>query len=1066
MYRLIFSSLLLLGLASFNAQAESCSATKYVEQQCMFDIPEIGDGDNYTATYNGSGLIGGVVAECSDGTVSFEASICKPEKQTDCLIPASVWGGEDEYCSHSSLPGVLGDGVEKVALSDSEMDGRVVYLCEAGTLVTKNSFCNPKILSGQESSIQSGSAVFGITITSCDAAVVVGKVLGNTESSAWSTLCASSGYTTLDKILSSEPYPDRGGDQYYHVEASCSSNVNPDTMCTSYENNTGVTDDFVQELDCNTATVAGVVNSPSDSANMDSLVETALCVGNGYSTLDTLTGVEWIDPAEDTSDGKTYYAEAICSGNSNSSSMCQANNLTHNITALDCDSASITGDIDGVYKSSQSFRPTDGQVQSELCVANGYSKLRNIDAVLFTPSGLKGFYEVTAICESNTAPKENCANSCMGELVSFGSSVPKILGNDGYYYQDLCVSEPQIPDGFCQDCENVDVTFNDAVTGNTCSLVDQSFLTGENKSVVFKNSNFNGEVNVSCNSSQTSVISGSCYKTCEGGSRAVWRDKNGANSCGAVIPLGSYYQNETVSLGTDANNGSSVFRCDDGEWVEQGPSSCKLDCSGSFSWGSGVSDSGVNKNGICRATLGALKDGSSTTNIVSNTPYTDGITSASCDDGTITAYDSSCDLDCSSEVGYWGSGRCSATVPDTDNNATNTVSTPTPLTGYSGAAQFVCGDGRLNLGSASCFQDCPAQNLSVDACSYAVSAAKHGAQAPYSISNSTTEANIGHTCNDGGWVRDPSSYCATGADQYDAWSVWANVGFPYDYGIWSPPQSAYYTDETFLQSRTLKQNQTRTRDIYRTFLPSSRRDFVRTETGTRTLDDSESREVNGTKVRSSLVWVDSGVYNSEYPHDAQAVQVANVPGCTALNAAAAPEVNLGESCLTQGDEGYFAFACNFEDDYCNGQTGSGCGDYFAEGNVAVCGSGASTPTPSQKLSECASVDVTVKYDETGQIETATADYSSCTGSVSLLISTVSLEGNRLDPDGSCALAVVGDSATTDLELPSTWIVNEQYSCEAGVNFKFTRGTETLTIFKELFEDFEEPCQVDTGTNRC
>jgi len=73
MYRLILSSLLFFCVTSFGAKAESCSSTKYVEKQCVFDIPAIEDGGQFTATYQKFGLIGGVIAQCSSGTVSFGA---------------------------------------------------------------------------------------------------------------------------------------------------------------------------------------------------------------------------------------------------------------------------------------------------------------------------------------------------------------------------------------------------------------------------------------------------------------------------------------------------------------------------------------------------------------------------------------------------------------------------------------------------------------------------------------------------------------------------------------------------------------------------------------------------------------------------------------------------------------------------------------------------------------------------------------------------------------------------------------------------------------------------------
>ena len=228
-----------------------------------------------------------------------------------------------------------------------------------------------------------------------------------------------------------------------------------------------------------------------------------------------------------------------------------------------------------------------------------------------------------------------------------------------------------------------------------------------------------------------------------------------------------------------------------------------------------------------------------------------------------------------------------------------------------------------------------------------------------------------------------------------------------------------------------------------------------------------------------MVWADTGRYNSEYPYDPDAAQVTNVPGCTAFNGDAAPEVNLGDSCSREGEFAYFAFECNFEDDYCQGQTGDNCtGDYFADGYIAVCGSGLPPvdpdpkpdpepdPDPTDPLSECVSVERAYENYADGFIETGTGMYAGCEGTVTLSINVKGYDPYNLDPDGVCDSDISGDSIEAYVEPPSDWIVNEQYMCDVEVDFIFTRGTETFTISTEVRAEFSEACQVDTGTNRC
>jgi hypothetical protein len=856
MNRYVLSALLLLGVTSPVVHAESCSATKYVDNQCVFDIPAIENGEQFTATYNGNGMIGGVIASCDNDTVSYEVSACQPINKSDCVIPETIWGGSLNFCKHEAMPGVLADGAQKVALSDTGYDGRITYSCTDGELTQDSSFCSDELKSSTDQKVNAqattNQSVMFVTQTGCDTADITGTMDWYTLDKAEVYLCQESGYQKADEILTHSPiYGSYDAAPYYYVEVSCSSNTNEDSACSAAESDTGYSDDFVQTLDCDTATVAGVVYSATSGAPSNSTIESALCVDNGFSTLDSVSKNEAVDPSGNTYYGRAeaYYVEGVCSGNANPESMCTSDGVW-NVSVIDCDSASISGHIDGKQKVSETQTPTFSEVQSEVCVPNGYARLKEISMIEFSTGGLRGTYDIAAICEANTSPSLNCADTCMGNRVGANSSLPKLQGSDGYYYEDLCIDSPTAPVGFCQDCENAELSFSDPLTGNTCLLQNQNLLTGGVEEISFANSDYNGSMTASCNSSEATVLDGECFKTCKGGDRAVWRDSYGDNSCGATIPSGDYYQGETVSLTSDIHNGSSEFQCDDGEWVKVGSSSCELDCAGSFSWGSGISDSGVNKSGICRAEVSFLKSGSSSSSqITSTTPYTDGKATAVCSDGKITVSGAKCDLDCRSESGVWGSGRCAATIPDIDNGNSRTVTTPSALTGYSGRAVFACSDGKNSLGSSTCYEDCSSRTVSLNSCSFTASASKHDGTDLYTRSDSSVEASIALSCDDGTWKIDSGSYCATGKSEYGKWSSWRNDGSGYDYGSWTPSRSNYYTDQDVTQTRSYKQDKIRQRDHYKVFEPSSRRDYVGVDYEHDTLTLSNSRTVKGTKAR-------------------------------------------------------------------------------------------------------------------------------------------------------------------------------------------------------------------------
>jgi len=141
--------------------------------------------------------------------------------------------------------------------------------------------------------------------------------------------------------------------------------------------------------------------------------------------------------------------------------------------------------------------------------------------------------------------------------------------------------------------------------------------------------------------------------------------------------------------------------------------------------------------------------------------------------------------------------------------------------------------------------------------------------------------------------------------------------------------------------------------------------------------------------------------------------------------------------------------------------------------LASCGDGSGVvppppppPAPTQTLAECASVNVVTTNNGIDAYDEATAYYSGCEGSVSVQINVVNTQTRNLEPDGTCGSIRNGDTIGPNLGLPRNYTVNQMYSCGIDVDFIFTRGSETHTISETLWEDSEEACQVDTGSNRC
>jgi hypothetical protein len=96
------------------------------------------------------------------------------------------------------------------------------------------------------------------------------------------------------------------------------------------------------------------------------------------------------------------------------------------------------------------------------------------------------------------------------------------------------------------------------------------------------------------------------------------------------------------------------------------------------------------------------------------------------------------------------------------------------------------------------------------------------------------------------------SRSATGAKDYiigtvyGSWSGWSNDGGKYSCGSYSPSTGSVNHGTTFTQSRSCKQNQKRTRTLYNDWKVGSNT-YKSTQTGTQTINVSQSRSATGTK---------------------------------------------------------------------------------------------------------------------------------------------------------------------------------------------------------------------------
>lgn len=577
------------------------------------------------------------------------------------------------------------------------------------------------------------------------------------------------------------------------------------------------------------------------------------------------------------------------------------------VDRLDCDTAHVSATYNGEpHPINQDLigTPSRATIESS-CKTTGYAILDSIISTEIVDEGGKGaarrFY-ITALCTNYTGDKSNCnaQDPCLGNQVLAGSQKPHRCMPDGKCYENLC-SDPVTPGAdFCKDCDGAQGTFTHAATGNTCTVVAPLLKSGASQTFNFANSQYNGEATMKCNNGTILEAGGTCYKTCPGGVTLGWADKNGVNSCTQVVPNGIHKQDSPISFSSSINHtGTAGFKCNNGNWV-QTSANCQLDCSGSISWGSGTAANGVNKTGLCKANLSPVRHGTQGNNN-SITANTSGATAHTCNNGVFDLSGSSCNVGCAAQSVSWG-GQCRANLSGTSHTQSVPVS-HSSNSGYafastiSGNATFRCTDGGVALVSGTCKyvtslreaawggwgntgspHSCSGWTPSPSTIDYGTpftqtrscSQDQTRSRTVYNVWNDGSET-FNRTDTDAQTISVGQSNPSTGTRDFitgeepSSWSGWSNNGGVQSCSSWGPSTVDYPSGQSFTQTQTCQQPQSRSRTINYVW-KSGARTYKTTEFDSRTVSVSDSRPAIGTKAKTEVSrscgsysgWNDSG----------------------------------------------------------------------------------------------------------------------------------------------------------------------------------------------------------------
>jgi hypothetical protein len=523
----------------------------------------------------------------------------------------------------------------------------------------------------------------------CDENVLGGSVVNNINpETVLSQLCETAGYPSLTSILSSS-MSYKTTDKY-NVFALCGGNT---AQCKPIE----LGNNSIEPINCKEANVKTRLLQLTKGDTPNVADAKSLCAESGFSLLGEIKGKYLV---EQNADNDYYSFDLKCNGYSGAPLMsgCGSSEpFSDGIMITGCRTATVNKTFTGA-------RPSQSNILSASCEAAGYAAMDSANIVQSKYNSNQ--FNVTALCTEKIGAK--CTEDpCKGSVIPSSSTVPKVCEN-GQCYQNLCASFTPKAD-MCKECSAPTFTFTDPNTKNTCTISKPVYLSGESATLNFFNDSHSGTVDVFCaDSSLSKSNSGTCNKNCSGGS-VSWD----GGTCGGTIPSGNYKHGQTVTVSALTNSGSSTYQCANGNWQQSGTPQCFSSCSGNISWGSGTSNSGVNKNNICTAGVGTLKHGSSGS-ATSSKSGTSGSTNYSCSDGKVSLSGSSCNVSCSNATVYWdqfgGSPNhlCKGSVSALLHGASKSIShTGNPnyalgSSNISGSISLACSDGRLDRSSPSC----------------------------------------------------------------------------------------------------------------------------------------------------------------------------------------------------------------------------------------------------------------------------------------------------------------------------------------------------------------------------
>lgn len=771
----------LLGMTSISnaSSINDCGPDTSSFQQCRFEIPSLKNGESKVVTSETRHFKGATAAACRGGTLIVGKSKCETVNPNDCQIPSAQWSSDREACEHEQVETPLRNG-ESRTIGASTGLGSVSYSCDSGNLQVKNSTCGLSSddmgfekMSSQSANIQTvwmRSHTVRLPMAPNNSPNPIHELKAACEDIIGQPLSPISPMIRYEHIIADI----HTGQNTYELECpvtralACDEQLQYRVMTGTMDGGRGGPGEFTNPPNhqnvlrvCTDSSMEFganiIVHSPADRADRFNVVNR--CVNPEKSSCSN-------PPPEDGCKGRPlpyntqepYIEETIPGGR------------------IGFQVAILPGEGEGFGR-----RPPSQSSIAGICTDRGTTYHRTL--AIIGNDRTDGNYEVQVECKTTTSTTQK--------------------------YLDLCA--PEAPPENCDTCVAGQLNFTDSSTGNACSLsISGDVYSGHDFSEEFQSATHYGAVETVCDNGTHIVQSGECYKKCMP-QTIRWGSGNACSqSIDPNLYAGGVKGGESVPLGSSVSHtGSATATCNSntGEWSVSN-AVCNLDCTGRASWGSGTSNSSVNKNGLCGNNVSSAQAMShgETRALTNTTSGATGTATVSCSNGEFQVSGGSCNVSCPTSSQSWG-GACMASVPALNHGGNRTVSHGSnPSHPYSstisGSASFSCNDGYLSRPN--------------DSCDYVVSV-------------------------------------STGS--YGSWSEFNAT----DYGTWSPARSTVNQGASFTQTRGYTSHQ----ESYKTETTSysdgttSSRNVDRR---TRQVLSSESRSSTGTKVYATSV--STGSYGS------------------------------------------------------------------------------------------------------------------------------------------------------------------------------------------------------------